>query len=587
VVGSELKQRLAAILAADAVAYSRLMSVDERGTVAALDAARALFRSHIESNHGRVIDMAGDSVLAVFDSAAGAVKAALDLQQALASDADAVAADRRMHFRIGVHLGDVIEKPDGTVYGDGVNIAARLQGLADAGGISVSEAVRGSVKTRIAATFEDLGEQRVKNMTEPVRAFRVKVGAVADSPPATFDIDPSTPDRPAIAVLPFANMSGDPEQEYFADGISEDLITDLSKLSGLLVIGRNSTFTYKGRSVDVRHVGREFGVSHVLEGSVRRAGNRLRITAQLLETVNAHHVWAERYDRGLEDVFAVQDEITRDIVAALDVKLLRGEQSTVWRKWLHRPEALDAYYRGLDGLNRITQEANAQAAQCFEQVVALEPESPLGHLGLAWVHLSASRYGWSDSAPASLKLAADLARKALALDEGCADAHGLLGYYHLLANAHDLAIEAGERSVALNPNHADNAANLACSYAVSSRPAQAVALIKRAMRLSPIYPNWYLNILGYAHYQLRQYEDADRALQQSLKREPAYTDSRLMLAGSYYDQGRIDDARREVQTALQHSPEFRLQDFENQLVIEKDRDRVAHYVEVLRSLGLQ
>src|SRR6185503_11824270 len=340
---TELKQRLAAILAADVTGYSRLMASDDRATVVSLDAARRVFRAQIEANQGRVIDMAGDSVLAVFETAIGAVQAALRVQQELGLSSKDVPEDRRMRFRIGVHLGDVIEKADGTVYGDGVNIAARLEGLCAPGGITVSESIRTAVRGKVEAGFEDQGEQKVKNIPDPVRAYRVKVdGEAAPTAGAAAREDGDAPrDKPSIAVLPFANMSGDPEQEYFSDGITEDIITDLSKLSGLLVIARNSSATYKGRAVDVRQVGRDFKVSHVLEGSVRRAGERVRITSQLLDAATGHHVWAERYDRDIADIFTVQDEITREIVAALDVKLLRGEQATVWRQSLRRPEALD------------------------------------------------------------------------------------------------------------------------------------------------------------------------------------------------------------------------------------------------------
>jgi adenylate cyclase len=589
VSGSGLKQRLAAILAADVAGYSRLMAADDRATVASLDAARGVFRTQIESNQGRVIDMAGDSVLAVFETAIGAVSAALAVQKVLNVSSNAVPEDRRMRFRIGVHLGDVIEKADGTVYGDGVNIAARLEGLAAPGGITVSESVRTAVRTKVGANFDDQGEQKVKNIPEPVRAYRVKVeGDTASTPSsAVGEIEPSLPDKPSIAVLSFANMSGDPEQEYFSDGITEDIITDLSKLSGLLVIARNSTFTYKGRSVDVRQIGREFKVTHVLEGSVRRAGGRVRITAQLLDSATGHHVWAERYDRNLGDIFALQDEITREIVAALDVKLLRGEQAMVWRQSLRSPEALDAYYRGLDYVNRITREANGQAVHCFDQVIRLEPDSPLGYLGMAWTHLSASRYGWSDSAPESLNRAAKLARKALELDELCADAHALLGYYHLLAHAHDQAIAAGERSVELNPNHADNAANLACSYAVSGRPVEAIALMQRAIRLSPIYPTWYLNILGFGHYQSGQYDEAEKVLKHALQREPEYADCRLILAGVHHSRGRMDEARREAQEVMRQNPGFRLREFEARLAIVKDREMLSRFLDMLRQLGLQ
>ncbi len=585
---SDLRQRLAAILAADAAGYSRLMSADERATVAALDAARAAFKKQIESNQGRVIDMAGDSVLAVFETAIGAVSAALAVQKALCTVTNEQPEHRRMRFRIGVHLGDVMEKADGTVYGDGVNIAARLQGLAEPGGITVSESVRTAVRTKVAADFEDQGEQQVKNIVEPVRAFRVRVDGAAAPKRATAEAQSrATAGMPSIAVLPFQNMSGEADQEYFSDGITEDLITDLSNLSGVLVIARNSTFTYKGRSVDVRQVGREFNVSHVLEGSVRRAGGRVRITAQLVESASGHHIWAERYDRNLEDVFAIQDEITQKIVTALDVRLLHGEQAAGWRKSLRRPEALDAYYRGLDLFNRVTREANAEAAHCFEQVIGLEPDSPLGHLGMAWIHLSAFRYGWSDSPPESLKRAAALAGRALELDERCSDAHALLGYYHLVKGVHDQAIAAGERAVALSPNHADNTANLACSYAVSDRPAEAIPLLQRAIRLSPIYPTWYLNILGFANFRAGQHDDAEAALKLALQREPANARCRMLLAWVHHSRGRIDEARREAQEILRQDPTFRLKDVEPQLAIVKDRTLVARYFDVLRELGLQ
>ena len=586
---TELRQRLAAILAADVEGYSRLMASDERATVSALDAARAVFRVQIETNQGRVIDMAGDSVLAVFETASGAIAAALAVQDQLAAAASAVPPDRCMRFRIGVHVGDLMEKADGTVYGDGVNIAARLQALAEPGGITVSDAVKSSLRGKAKASFEDQGEQTVKNIAEPVRAYHVRAGGVTVSGSDSALPGPkmTLAEGPSIAVLPFQNMSGDPEQEYFSDGITEDIITDLSKLSGLLVIARNSTFTYKGRATDVRHVGQEFRVSHVLEGSVRRTGDRVRITAQLLDAATAHHLWAERYDRRVEDIFAVQDEITQKIVAALDVTLLRGEQSSVWRRLLRKPEALDSYYRGLDFLNRITREANAQAAHCFEQVVSLEHDSPLGYLGTAWTHLSASRYGWSESAPKSLQQAADLARKALELDDSCADAHALLGYYHLLSHDHDQAIAAGERSVALNPNHADNWANLGCSYAVSGEPGKAVAAMRRAMRSSPIYPAWYLNILGFAHYQCGQHDEAERILKLALQREPAYSDCRLILAAAHQASGRTNDALQEARGVLRHDPEFRLKQLEARLAIVKDREMLAGFLHVLRQLGLE
>ena len=299
-----LQHRLAAILAADAAGYSRLMAVDDKATVAALDAARAVFREQVEAQQGRVIDMAGDSVLAVFGTVAGAVTAALAIQAQVNAVADAEAIDRRMRFRIGVHLGDVIEKADGTVYGDGVNIAARLQGLAEPGGITVSESIRSAVKGKVGASFEDHGEQAVKNIADPVRAWRLRTGAVepvatVPAAPSITAIDLSLPDKPSIAVLPFVNISGDPEQEYFTDGITEDIITELSRFHSLFVIARNSSFSYKGQSPDIRRVGKELGVRYVLEGSIRKSAQRIRVTGQLIDALTGNHLWAEKYGRVL------------------------------------------------------------------------------------------------------------------------------------------------------------------------------------------------------------------------------------------------------------------------------------------------
>ena len=354
---SALSHRLAAILAADAAGYSRLMSIDDKATVTALDAARAVFRTQIEAQLGRVIDMAGDSVLAVFGTAAGAVTAALAVQARINTLADAEPEDRRMRFRIGIHLGDVIEKADGTVYGDGVNIAARLEGLAEPGGVTVSDSIRSAVKGKVGASFEDQGEQAVKNIVDPVRAWRLRaaapangthgaaapsaaVSAVATTSTATIEL--SLPDKPSIAVLPFTNMSGDPEQEYFTDGITEDIITELSRFHSLFVIARNSSFSYKGQSPDIRRVGRELGVRYVLEGSIRKSANRIRVTAQLIDAITGNHLWAEKYDRVLEDIFEVQEELTRSIVTTMAPHIDEEERNKVHRL---RPESLGAYER--------------------------------------------------------------------------------------------------------------------------------------------------------------------------------------------------------------------------------------------------
>ena len=324
-IETTVRQRLAAILAADVAGYSRLMGSDELATVAALDSARGIFREHIEAHQGHVIDMAGDSVLASFDTATGAVAAALAVQEDLVATVAAVPEDRQMRFRIGVHLGDVMEKTDGTVYGDGVNIAARLEGLAEPGGITVSDAVQGAVQGRVNATFADQGEQQVKNILHTVHAYRLVSAQREELTTAADRSSKPSNEKPSIAVLPFANMSGDSEQEYFADGISEDIITALSKLRWFFVIARNSSFAYKGKADDVKRVARDLGVRYVLEGSVRKGGNRVRITAQLIDASTGSHLWADRYDGDLTDIFALQDEITKKVVAAIEPKLLEAE----------------------------------------------------------------------------------------------------------------------------------------------------------------------------------------------------------------------------------------------------------------------
>jgi adenylate cyclase len=350
--GPDLRCRLLAILAADAAGYSRLMSLDDRATVAALDNARTVFREHVAAHGGLVVDTVGDSVLAIFDTATGAVKAALAAQHDLADVAGDVPEERRMRFRVGVHMGDVIEKADGTVHGDGMNIAARLQVLAEPGGITVSESIRTAVKGRVGASFEDQGEQQVKNITDPVRAYRVGPEDSAATKPmsATGEIDLSLPDKPSIAVLPFTNMSGDPEQDYFADGMVEDIITALARMGWFFVIARNSSFVYKGKAVDIKQVGRELGVRYVVEGSVRRSGGRVRITGQLIEAESGRHVWADRFEGSLDDVFELQDRITEGIVTAIEPNMMHAEVERARAKPPSGLKAYDLILRAMPGL---------------------------------------------------------------------------------------------------------------------------------------------------------------------------------------------------------------------------------------------
>ena len=489
--GAVLKQRLAAILAADAASYSRLMADDERATVAALDAARAVFRAQIEAAKGRVIDMAGDSVLAVFELATSAVSAALTIQQALETASSDVPEARRMRFRIGVHLGEIIEKADGTVYGDGVNIAARLESLAEPGGITVSDSVRNAVRGKVGARFEDQGEHTVKNIAEPVRVFRAKPtegGATQPAPPAG-EIDLSLPDKPSIAVLPFDNMSGDPEQAYFADGIVEDIITELSRFQSLFVIARNTSFTYKGRSVDVKTVARELGVRFVLEGSVRRAADRVRITAQLIDGQTGSHVWAERYEDVLSDVFELQERITRQVVASLVSEVEAEEMRRQGRGQRRFTEADDiawrAYAAMIEGTFTGNQALTLEAIRLAESAIEIGPTCRLAYFVVVWTHAWRVFLRWTEDRAAVLGAALRAADRLIELAPN--DSRAYLARGRLRTVAGDSARGASDlrRAHELNPNDAFTLFYLSREEAAAGNVERARALAGRALRMSP------------------------------------------------------------------------------------------------------
>jgi len=510
---SDERQRLAAILAADVVGYSRLMTADERRTVASLDAARAIFRSEIEGRQGRVVDTAGDSVLAVFDSAAEAVNAALAVQRQLAAHSAAVPGDQRMRFRIGVHLGDVIEKPDGTVYGAGVNMAARLEALAEPGGIAVSDAVHAVVRGRVAARFEDQGDRAVKNIPYPVKTYYIRDDAPAVSEPtgAAPEAPPALPERPSIAVLPFSNMSGDPEQEYFADGMVEDIITALSRFKELFVIARNSSFVYKGRSVDIQQVARDLGVRYVLEGSVRKASNRVRVTGQLIDAATRAHLWADRFDGALEDVFDLQDRVTESVIGALQPTLRRAEIERARRK---PPGSLDAYDYLLRALPAVIANTTAEAAaaiKLLDEALRLYPDYAYAHALLSVVYGQIYRSAAGPEREEARAKAVSHARRALEVadDESTALAHAA---FILLITEQDVAgaRAALDRAVALNPNSAAAYSYRALVLAMSGEPEPAIENAARALRLSPLDPTNYLPQMAVviAHIGLRQYDAA-------------------------------------------------------------------------------
>ena len=489
----DVERRLAAILSADVKGYSRLIREDEEATIRTLTAYREVMASLIQQRRGRVVDSPGDNLLAEFGSVVDAVQCAVEIQRALNARNEELPVGRRMEFRIGINLGDVVVEGE-RLYGDGVNVAARLEELAVPGGICISGTAFDQVEGKLSLGYEDLGEQTVKNSEKPVRIYRVRLepeaaGTVIRAKRAgarrwiaaaavavvvlggaaiwNFYLQPRAPriepvslkklafplpEKPSIAVLPFTNMSDDPKQEYFSDGITEDIITDLSKISGLFVIARNSSFTYKGKSVMVQRVGRELGVRYVLEGSVRKAAGRVRVTAQLVDAKTGSHLWAERYDRNLKNIFAVQDEITKKIVAALDVKLKREEAARDFRRMASNAEAYDYLLRGRRFLHRSTKEGNTLARAMFDKAVKLDPRWAAGWTFLAWTHAQDVRFRWSEDARESLQEAEDLAQTALALDDSFPGTFSLLGDLHLIKREHGRAITLGRKAVALAPN---------------------------------------------------------------------------------------------------------------------------------------
>jgi adenylate cyclase len=583
-VGSSFKQRLAAILAADVAGYSRLMSLDERATVEALDAARRVFRSRIESNQGRIIDMAGDSVLAVFETATGAVNAALAVQAELAALAADLPDDRRMRFRIGVHLGDVMEKADGSVYGDGVNIAARLEGLAEPGGITVSESIHAAVRGKTGGVFEDRGEQPVKNIAYPVRVFALRPDPSEPGPAASSFPDPFA-GKPSIAVLAFDNMTGDPTQEFFCEGISEDIITDLSKIEGIGVIGRQSAFAYKGKANDLRRVCTELGVRYVLEGSVRKAGTQFRVTAQLIEGSSGTHLWAKRYDRENGDAFLVGDQIAEDIVASLDVKLARGEDSRVWRRAIKSVAARDLFSQGQSANYRTTLADNRRARELFLEAIVLEPDTAQLYASAAMTHVVDVMQGWSDDVTASLEEAGSLSAKAVALDDENAGAHYAQAFVTMLnGNYTEAGVEA-RRALSLRPMCVGPRAGLAYVELYSGHWQQARRYAQEAIRFNPIVPNWYLYIAAAAEFFSGQPTEALVTVSKVLERSPGLRFARVLRAAVLMSLQRKQEAAAEVARLLKDEPDFSLARLARTQPFMDARER-ERYFELLRGAGL-
>lgn len=624
------KRKLAAVLSASAVEYGRLMGEDEAGTLQILKGNHQVMCSLVEKHQGRVVDTRGDNLLAEFASVVDALECAVEIQKELKGRNEELPKEGRMPFRIGIHLGDIIEE-EGKIYGDGVNVAALLDSLADGGGICVSRSAHDQVKNKLDVGYQDLGQRGVENISETVRVYRVVLepdpkwkmivkfwsrmkrwqkvaltigiavlqvggGLVVkkyfDRPPsppvATASVQKvplPIPDKPSIAVLPFENMTGDPKQEYFADGFTEQIITSLSKIPALFVISRNSTFSYKGKPVKVQQVGEELGVRYVLEGSVQKFSSRIRINVQLIDAISGQHLWAESYDRDLKDIFSLQDEVILKITSALSVNLTAGEQA---RAWAEGTKSLDAYLKLMQGreyLRKGNRESNAQARRMAEEAIALDPKYADAYAVLGWTHAFEVFNGTSRSPKDSIAKATELIQKALAMNGSLAEARSMLGVLYTWSGRYDEGIVEAERGVELDPNSGRANYNLMLVLKWAGKPKEAIPVIQKALRLEPIPPDNYVQQLALVYLQAGDCKEAIAACDKGLKRDPDHLVSRIIMAAVYGSCGREKEARKEATEVLRINPKFNVESYMRNIPYKNasDRDRVA---QGLRKAGL-
>ncbi len=625
----EVKRKLVAILSADVKGYSRLMGADEEGTLRTLTTYREVMTVLVHQHHGRVINAPGDALLAEFESVVDAVKSAAEIQRELAKQNAELPVDRRMEYRIGINLGDVMDDGE-SIYGDGVNIAARMESLAEAGGICISGTAFDQVRNKLDLGYAYLGEQTVKNIALPVRVYKVlmepeaagKVIGEKKTKPKTwqrqvtvlvvvliviaaaiaiwkFYIHPSSPievaskekmafplpDKPSIAVLPFTNMSGDPKEDYFSDGITEEIITALSKVPYLFVIARNSTFTYKGKPVKVKQVSEELGVRYVLEGSVRKEESKVRITAQLIDALTGHHLWADRYDRDLKDIFALQDEITMKIITAMQVKLTVGELANLWAKGTNNLDAYLKYMEAFTNYLRQTKEGNALGKKLAEEVVAMDPKYPRGYVLLAQIYLWDILLGTTESPENSLTKAMEFAEKAIALDNSESTAHGVMGSIYLMSGQHEKAVKQVERAIFLNPNDASNLIRLGFVLLNSGRPEEAISALKNHRRLNPIpFQHYYLQLVT-AYRLAGQYKEAAETGKEALQHVPNNINIYLQLAAAYSMMGQEEEARAAATEVMKINPKFSLEWYAKTIYFKNQKD-IDKTIDALRKAGL-
>ena len=549
------ERRLAAILAADVAGYSRLMGADEEGTLAALKShRREVIDPKITEHRGRIVKTTGDGMLVEFASVVNAVACAAKIQQEMRARNASVPEDRRIEFRIGINLGDVIVE-DNDIYGDGVNIAARIESIAKPGGVAISASVRDNVGNKLDLTFEDTGEQTLKNIERLVRVYNVVFGA--SHAQAATPGKQVPPDKASIAVLPFTNMSGDPEQEYFSDGISEDIITDLSKIAGLLVIARNSSFAYKNKSPDIRAVGRELGVRSVLEGSIRRAGNRVRITAQLIDASDGGHLWAERYDRDLTDIFEVQDEVTQRIVEALKVTLKPAEKALMAGRGTSSVEAHDWFLRGRELLFGPTKNRDIfeRTAAAFRRALELDPQYSSAYGGLAMIHVLEFSNRWI-GIPNALELAADYAARAIAIGPNDPFAHYAASVVAVWQRDLGRAKSEAEMALSLSPNFTLGYGSRGLIEVYLGNPLAGIHYIELAIRLDPGFTQQYLHFLGTAYLVAGQYETAAAKFRERIRLAPDTDLSRAFLAAALGHLGEAEEARRVWRDLMEINPKY-------------------------------
>jgi adenylate cyclase len=588
-------RKLAAILALDVVGFSRLAGADEDRILARLRTLRSdLIDPTIAVHNGRVVKRTGDGSIVEFRSVVDAVRCAIEVQNAMVERNAGVPEDRRIVFRVGIHIGDVVEESDGDLMGDGVNIAARLEGIAEPGAICLSEDAYRQVKARLDLAVADLGATQLKNIADPVRVYSLQVGLPGGAKPAA-PAEPAAPerastrralpDKPSIAILPFANMSGDIEQEYFADGISEDIITALSKLSQLFVIARNSSFTFKGKNVQVQEVSERLGVRYVLEGSVRKSGNRVRITSQLIDATTGGHLWAERFDRDLTDIFAVQDDVTSHIVKALALNLSEGDKQRLEGDHTDNQEAYDLFLRGRDLWSRQGKESNTQARELLRRATEADPNFAPAWALLGGAHVNDYVNRWSASPSEALERALEAARRAVALDDRNPTAHWALAMVNLWTRQYDTAIGEADRLLALNPNFAEGHNALGVILHFVGRSEEALPHFDRAMALDPYFPAMWLHFQAQAAFHLGRYEMAVSLLKRRIARDPDTDASRVLLAASYGEMGRIDEARAMWAEALRVNPEYSLE-HRRKVLPYKNPDDFERVVDGLRKAGV-